>query len=138
MRYVCTLFSSQYLEMHLVSHHCLCVEERLREAVSQYSFPVSLSYLPCIVLFAFIRSIFNHVQARYGDGLYVGHALAAYALQSHFDGSEANPVPGGWKAIVKEAVDSTRAAFQVRHIVYARGLNYYLKRLLVVSSGELG
>ena len=42
--------------------------------------------------------------------MHVGHALAAYTLQSYFDGTVNHPVPGGWQSIIIEAVESTKIA----------------------------
>lgn len=47
--------------------------------------------------------------------MFVAHALTTYALEGHLDGSEPNPVPGGWERIITEAIESTKCTFQVRH-----------------------
>ena len=47
--------------------------------------------------------------ARFGEGMYTGHALASYTLQGYFDGTVDAPVADGWQAVVTEAV--TRCGF---------------------------
>eukprot|EP01038_Epipyxis_sp_PR26KG_P004637 gene4637-6518_t len=49
--------------------------------------------------------------ARLGEGLYIAHALATYTLQSHLDGSEPAPVPGGWQQIIMAAIESTLTTY---------------------------
>lgn len=46
--------------------------------------------------------------------MYLGHALTTYSLQPYFDNTVEAPVEGGWKHIIKEALDSTRVTFPVR------------------------
>jgi hypothetical protein len=45
--------------------------------------------------------------------MYTGHALASYTLQKYFDGTEPNPVEGGWKHIVTEMIESTKITYPV-------------------------
>lgn len=46
--------------------------------------------------------------ARFGAGMYTGHSLATYALQRHLDGTHRDPIEGGWKHIINEAIESTK------------------------------
>lgn len=68
------------------------------------------------------------MKARFGDGFYIGHALASYTLQEHLDDDlkdedEAQSPDGSrisWKTIIDEAISSTRITFpEVIPFIYA-------------------
>lgn len=54
--------------------------------------------------------------ARTGPAVVCGHALASYAFQAYMDGADSgteveNAVEGGWKHILREALEGTRLSF---------------------------
>jgi hypothetical protein len=51
--------------------------------------------------------------------MYVGHALTSYALKPYLEGSiiEGEGVVGGWRAIIREAVEATRISMPVSCVV---------------------
>ena len=61
-----------------------------------------------------------HRQARLGEGLYVGHALATYTLEKHFSSSDKGTTPESthgsmtWQNIIAECLSSTSKALPVR------------------------
>jgi D-aminoacyl-tRNA deacylase len=55
--------------------------------------------------------------ARYGDNVYTAHALATYTLESHFAEPEIEKVPGGWRAVISEIVDSTRRTYPTESMI---------------------
>jgi D-aminoacyl-tRNA deacylase len=86
--------------------------------------------------------------ARFGDGLYTGHALATYTLQEHLDGTAALPLEGGWKGVVHEAVHSTRIAHPTAQLICLvdkkafgaekrKAVTSYLEELGVVWTNQL-
>ena len=74
--------------------------------------------MPVIVSENVTLKILYHIfQARYGDTVYIGHALASYTLADTLgDGEESTSVntssssSRGWQDVISEAVESTRAA----------------------------
>eukprot|EP01034_Spumella_vulgaris_P032218 gene32218-39785_t len=58
-------------------------------------------------------------QARYGDGLFVGHAMTSYSLKPYLEGTveEGQGVDGGWKTVIREAVEATRFAMPKQEMI---------------------